>query len=188
VEAKHTRNHFEQRQVIKEHIRLLRKRPEFERVPIVFVPENMTGYFAQRMEEVVSEIDDAYTFCQYGNEGVPGVRKDAAVSKQYVDHTLDYLHEGLIYFDSEWVSATAPKYNNGREGMLDEMKAQLARYGFDDKGKLTGKYEHGLQDDMCIAFMMLMHWMTVAENANAASPYARYRFPRPLPNASGNRF
>ena len=180
IDAKHCRNPNEQRQVVQEHIRQLRLRPEFARVPIVFVPENMTGFFEQRMEESISTQHDAYTFCQHGDETRPGVRKDAAVSKQYVKHTFDYLADRMILIDSEWISFTGPKYNNGREGLLDELKTQLARYGYDDKGKLTGKYEHNLQDDLCIAFMMLMHWMTVAENATAGSPYAPYRFPHAM--------
>ena len=187
VEAKHCRNHNEQATVVREHIRLLRQRPEFNRCPIVFVPENMTGFFESRMQEYIATLNDAYTFCQHGAEERPGVRKDAAVTRQYVIHTHDYLSQRRLLIDQEWVSSTAPQYNNGREGLLSELKTQLARYGYDEKGKLTGKYEHNLNDDLCIAFMMLMHWMTVAENATAASPYAKYRFPRPLERSGRDR-
>lgn len=150
-------------------------------MPIVFVPENMTGFFETRMEECISELPNAVTFCQHGNGARPGVRKDAPVTTQYVKHTLDYLAQRNIYLDAEWISANGEQYGkNGRESLLQELKTQLMRYGYDDKGKLTGKYDHGLNDDLCIAFMMLMHWMTVAENATADSPYAPYRYPRPF--------
>ena len=40
---------------------------------------------------------------------------------------------------------------------LKKMKDQLCRYGYDEKGKLTGKMG-GLQDDIAIGVMMLVHW------------------------------
>ena len=181
IDAKHCTNHLEQDALVQEHIRKLRERAEFQMVPIVFVPENQTGFFETRMEEYISSLPNAVTFCQHGNEARPGVRKDAAVTKQYVKHTFDYLAQHSILLDAEWISAEGDSYGtNGRESLLEELKTQLIRYGYDEKGKLTGKYEHGLNDDLCIAFMMLMHWMTVAENATNASPYAKYRFPGPF--------
>jgi len=176
IEAKRCRNHLEQHAVVKEHIRLLRQRQAFQNVPIIFVPENMTGFFEQRMSEIIYNIPNAEVFCEHGNEAKPGVRKTNHVTTSYVYHTQDMLMTDRIMFEAEWVSSTGNTYHNGRDGLLEELKNQLARYGYDEHGKLTGKYGDNFQDDLCIAFMMLMHWIIVVENADRASEYYRYKY------------
>jgi hypothetical protein len=176
VEAKRCRNHLEQHAVVQEHIRLLRQRAEYQGVPIVFVPENMTGFFHQRMAELMSQTPNAVTFCQHGNEAKPGVFKTAQVTASYVHHTQDMLMTDRIMLEADWVSGTGNAYEGGREGLLAELRTQLSRYGYDEKGHLTGKFQGSGQDDMCIAFMMLVHWMTVVENADRTSPYHKYHY------------
>ena len=179
MDARHCRDHLAQNQLVLDHIRRFRERAPYSlSVPIVFIPENMTGMFHTRMEEAMHAIPNAQVLYQNGR-GKAGVCKDAFISKGYVERTLDILVHRQIMFDAQWTSVTAAAHKSGpvtgRTKLLTELKEQLLRYGYDDKGKLTGKYDGLFNDDLCITFMMLMYWSQAVERPGAGNPYAHLR-------------
>ena len=180
MDAKHCRDHLDQDDLVAAHIRAIRARREYAHVPLVFVPENQTGFFHTRMEEIIHTFPNAQVLYQNGGDKA-GVRKDAYVSKGYVRTTLDMLQAQHIQFDRLWVSTSADAYKGGRAGFLHELRLQLRRYGYDEKGKLTGKYGDMFKDDLCIAFMMLMYWSEAVEKGLPAYEHLRNAPPHRAP-------
>lgn len=174
VDAKHCVDHIEQRRLVQDHIALVRVRPEYRQTPIVFVPENQTGFFHTLMQEYVAQLPGVRVLHEHGRPKA-GICKTEELTKDYVHRALDTLGRRAICFDARWVSANGPQYAGGRDGLLAELKLQLCRYGYDERGRLTGKYGGQFKDDLAIAFMMFVYWTLVVEYADAASPYAPLR-------------
>lgn len=174
VDAKHCTDHRDQREVVVRHIEAIRQRPEYRQSPIIFIPENQTGFFHFMMEEYVSHFPNVRVLHEHGGPKA-GICKTQELTKDYVHRTSDTLHRRAICFDSRWISWNGPKYAGGRNGLITELRMQLCRYGFDEKGRLTGKYDGQFKDDLAVAFMMFVYWTLVVEYATQASPYAHLR-------------
>lgn len=54
--------------------------------------------------------------------------------------------------------------------LLQEAQEQISRYGYDDKGKLTGKFGT-FQDDIAVALMMFAYWSRAVERNDPRNPY-----------------
>ena len=65
--------------------------------------------------------------------------------------------------------------NKGKEGVINELREECLRFGYDEKGKLTAKRE-GMNDDLIIAFMQALYWSNEVETAPIISPYNQYKF------------
>lgn len=179
MDERRCRNHLEQNDLIREHIEAVRALPGYgPTVPIVLIPENMTGFNHTVMEEAVQGMPNIDVLYEHGKD-TPGIRKTPYVSKAYTRITLGMLWNHQILFDKRWVSVSAAKHRDGertgRRQIWQEVRDQLVRYGYDEKGKLTGKYGDLFRDDLCIAFMMLMYWSQAVEKQGAGSPYAHLR-------------
>lgn len=154
-------------------------------MPIIFVPENQTGFYHTRMEEYTRTIPLTYCIYEHGGPKA-GIAKTQTLTADYVRRTVDYLSGNHFRFDAEWISSNGHKHRNGRAGLLEELKLQLIRYGYDERRKLGGKYDGAFQDDLCIAFMMHTYWTLVIDGADRTSPYAHLNFPLPEVSAFGN--
>lgn len=169
-----TRAPREQREVIQKHVAALRRKRYLQNVPFIFVPENQLGYFHRHLEELVLDIPNCHILFQ-GGGNKPGVMKDKTRTADYVVRTRAALDEGLIMFESNWITVTGHIKDRGRDGILLEYKQQLMRYGYDEKMRLTGKYG-AHQDDGAIAFMMFIYWSGAVERPHDGNPY-KQQFP-----------
>lgn len=176
MDERRCRDHLEQNDLICEHIRLVRERPGYDAtVPLVFIPENMTGFNHTTMESAVVGLPNVQTYYQNGG-AIPGVRKGPYESRAYTRITLELMYRREIMIDRHWLSPTAARHREGertgRRKIWEEVRDQLMRYGYDEKGKLTGKYDGQFRDDLCIAFMMLAYWSQAIEKPGAGNPAA----------------
>ena len=174
IDAKNTNGvQSKQELLIRTHIQRLRSRADLQGVPIVFVPENQTAGFHRHFEEFVERIAGVQTLHEGGKEK-PGVCKTAQLTAGYANRTKWALENDNIMVDSRWFTHTDDPTKGGRAGMLDSLKLQLMRFGRDEKGKLTGKYDD-FQDDLAIAFMMFIYWAQAVERPGISNPYAHLR-------------
>ena len=161
IDYKHCPDELQQDALIKQVVEKLREKPLLERVPIIIIPENQTGFCHRRIERNF-RFTNCRTFHE-GNKEKPGVRKDATRTKDYVIACNDKMDGGLIKFWNEWFSVHAKEYPNGKEHVIDELRSEMLRYCYDEKGKLTGKV-NGAQDDLYIAMGMMCYYPQVIES------------------------
>lgn len=169
IDYKQCKNELEQDAAVSSVYYKLRGIPLFERVPIIMIPENQSGFFHRRIERNF-RFENCKTFHD-NNKEKPGVRKDATRTKDYVIATNDMLSGNLVRFWDEWFSVHSSEHKEGKEHMANTLKEEMIRYCYDEHGKLTGKI-NGAQDDLYIAFAMMCYYAKVIESVPI---YAHYR-------------
>lgn len=179
IDERRTRDHLEMNDLVVDHISAVRSLPGYgPDVPIVFIPENMSGHNHTVMEEAVARLPNVDVLYEHG-KSTPGVIKSPYVTKAYVRITLAMLVHHNIMIDKRWMSVTAADHpegqQTGRRKIWEELHDQLSRYGYDEKEKLTGKFGGLFRDDLCIAFQMLCYWSEAVEKQGTGSPYAPLR-------------
>ncbi len=188
IDIKHCRDHIEQNRLVLRHLKRLRDTPTLRNAYIVFVPEQGTGYSHTRFQECVENLPRVRTLYQDGQDR-PGVSKDHHVTKGYAHALINAFDAGDLVFLRRWFTDSTGNLPGGRKtraGLLKELEDELLRYGYDEKGKLTGKF--GVhQDDMVIALAMLIYWSTAVENLTTGNPYAQLRDPGFFDHAHGAR-
>lgn len=173
LDLKHTENHLQQKDMLEKHIAHIRGQRIFQNVPIIFIPENQTGFFHTRMEEYILTIPNAKTLYQNGGKKA-GIAKTQFITSDYVICVQNMLAKDMIKWEKTWVTCSEKFVLNGREGVLNELREELLRYCYDDKNKLTGKIQ-GMQDDLYIAFAMLCYWSREVERPGSTNLYAPLR-------------
>ena len=169
LETAHCQSDDDQDILIENHLRTLRKNPYYQHIPFILIPENQTGFFHARIERKFNDANSR-TFHEY-NGRKAGVCKDAVKTKDYQLRLSDMLRDGKIKFAKNWISTcVAPETaasgvptklkQIGKEGILQELQAQMTRYCYDEHGKLTGKI-NGAKDDLYIALAMLCYFSRV---------------------------
>lgn len=170
METRSTNNHISQQALVMSHIRRLRSNPVFRNVPIIFIPEMGTGFQHTHLDQAVSEDQGCYTL--YQNNGViPGVRKDEYLTQSYAMATIDAVETLSFILEENWVSVHG--FKGTRHNLIEEFKGQFGRYGFDEKGKLGGKFGGKFKDDLMIAFMMAVYWSRILEQP-FGNPYQQF--------------
>ena len=176
IDIKHCRDHIEQNPLVRRHVEHLRRTKALRGAFVVFVPEHGTGFSHTRFQECVEDLPRVRTLYQNGDSR-PGIRKDPHVTKGYAHALIDAFDAGDLVFMRRWFTDSVGNLPGGqktRASLLNELKEELLRYGYDEKGKLTGKF--GVhQDDMVIALAMLLYWSTAVENPTTGNPYAHLR-------------
>jgi hypothetical protein len=163
---------MEQQNLLVSHIRALRSIERFKYVPFIVIPEVGTGFNHTVLDQAALNQISCYTLHQ-NNGPIPGVRKDAYMSQQYVLATTDLLNNLRFVLDKDFITVHGHKSRvslldeaNGTKvkSILNELRKQLCRYGRDEKtGKLSGKLGNKVPDDMTIAFMMEIYYSRVLE-------------------------
>lgn len=165
IDFKNCKSDSDQEAAVKKHILTLREQPLFQNSKIIVVPENQTGYFHTRIENICRDValGNCVTFHQ-GNGEKAGVRKDAHKTKEYVMRVNDMLEDNLLRFSTNWFTNSQEDalVNKTREGVVEMLKDQCVRYGYDKFGKLTGKID-GYEDDGYVAFAMFCYWSYIIE-------------------------
>lgn len=163
--------HLQQEALIKGHIAELRTRFKTQR--IIVVPENQTGYFESRVEDLVKDIPNVVVLHQNGKEK-PGVTKTAPITRGYVDCLEDAFNENAVAFDQRWFTSSIKQRKDSsktdNEIIKTSLKEELLRFCYDDRGKLTGKI-NGFSDDKAIAYMMFYYWGRAILNSETGNPY-----------------
>ncbi len=170
IDYRQCNDETEQDDVVKRVIEKLRSNRWLNKVPIILIPENQTGFTHRRMERNFNNHVNCRTFHEY-NGTKAGVRKDSTKTKSYVIATNDMLQGGLIKFWDEWFSVHANQHPGGKEHMATSLEEEMLRYCYDDKQKLTGKI-NGMQDDLYISFGMMCYFALIIESAPC---YEQYR-------------
>jgi hypothetical protein len=170
IDCKHCKVDIEQDALVDDVISRLRLNPLYETIPFILIPENMSGYFHSRIERHFYGYRNLRTFHEY-NEEKAGVMKDATKSKDYVIVMNDKMRGGTVRFATDWFSVGEKLAPGGREYFAGELRMELLRYCYDEKGKLTGKI-NGAQDDLCVCFGMLLYFGMVITTHKM---YANYR-------------
>ncbi len=169
LDLRHCKHHLDQDEMVKQHIEHIRSQKMFENVPIIFIPENQTGMFHTRMEQYISTVPNARVIHQNGGAKA-GIRKDAYITSDYVICVQNMLAKNMIRWEQTWITSSEKYVQNGREGVLNELRDELLRYCYDEHNKLTGKVQ-GMQDDLYVAFAMLLYWSREVERPGGGNPY-----------------
>lgn len=169
IDFKQCDNDLAQDEVVAAHLTKIRSFLLFERVPIILIPENQSGFFHSRIERHFQNLPNCRTLHEY-NQEKPGVRKDAHKTKEYVIRVNDMLKGGLIKFSTEWFTTTTKDFAVGKEFVIQELRDEMIRYCYDEHGKLTGKI-NGSQDDLYVAFAMLCYFGSVVESSTVYKEY-----------------
>jgi hypothetical protein len=139
-----------------------------DNVPIIFIPENMTGFQHTHLEQAVKHFPNCYTLYEKNKEKA-GIRKDKELTQSYVEATVDIIDREGFILEEKW--ETVFGFNGTKNALLTELQNQLLRYGYDEKQRLTGKFGGKFKDDLCIAFMMAVYWSRVLELPLQRNPY-----------------
>lgn len=193
LDAHKTKNQSQKEQLVLRHLERLRYNPKYSKVPIIFVPENMTGSYASHMEGVVRNIDSVVTLHEGGPNKKPGVFKGRKTTENYLSATQQVLDNSQLYWDgdlftlsNEFIAEARKKERKGSqkssiEIMIACVKQQMKQMKVVD-GKITGKVSNILQDDLAITMMMMIYWSIVVEDKRSKV----YEYYRNLKFLSGN--
>lgn len=165
------------------HIKAIRMMQRYAKVPIIFVPENMTGSYATRCEEIVRNLDSVVVLHEGGPDSPkPGVRKTKEVTADYVHTTQVLMDNAQLVWSSnlftrshEYASNLKDVSNSDKPNVdliMEEMKLEMCRMKY-EKGVITGKLGP-YQDDMAVSLMMCAYWPKAVEN-RYSQVYAYYR-------------
>lgn len=154
------------------HIKTIRNMGDYAKVPIIFVPENMTGSYATRGEEIVRKLRSVVTLHEGGPDRKAGVHIDESGKADYV-HTMQVLMDnGQVVWSNklftrslEYVTHLREISNSTKsnvELIMNELMLEMCRMKYDKK-KITGKVGP-YQDDMAITLMMAGYWSKAVEN------------------------
>lgn len=128
---------------------------------IIFIPENMTAMTHTQLADAVGDMVNVVTLHQNGGVKA-GINKNDYITRNYVLSTNAILQEKMLFLSDKWISESAPivyKNNkNPKEAVLKRFSDQICRYGYDERMKLTGKFDKDEQDDAAIGFFMFCYW------------------------------
>lgn len=167
MDSKQTSSHLDQERLLNDHICQLRKFTHFAWTPIILIPENQTGYYHTQVAQYASTHPNMRVLHQDGGRKA-GVTKTSMITADYVTNLSYVIKENGIVFDNQWFTNTPKK--GTKNGVLQELRDQVLRFGYNEKGKLTGKFS-GWQDDLCVALMMIFYWSRIVEIPSPTNPY-----------------
>jgi len=163
----------EQDAMVLAHIKHIRNLKKFAKVPIIYVPENMTGTFASRGEEIVRKLKSVITLHEGGPDKKPGVHIDDNAKAGYMNTFRVLLDNGQLMWDSQLFTLSGPycvklralhgQKKTNLELIIHDLLNQMMRMKFDDRGKITGKVGP-YQDDGVMALVMGPYWSKAVEN------------------------
>ncbi len=165
IDAERTTDPVRQQELVVQHIAFLQAK--FPRKKIVVIPENQTGFFHEEVVNWIGDMAGVQVLYQKGERA--GVRKDSVKTRQYVMCLQEVFAQKAFKFDSQWFTLSIPLSANINttlpsdyylNAMKDGLKAELVRFGYDEKKKLTGKVKgsSSISDDRAIALMMFFYW------------------------------
>jgi hypothetical protein len=180
LDAMRCKDHLIQEHMIIKHLNELRRR--FRDARIIVVPENQTGFFHTRIDEMIPTHPNCKVFHQTDKKA--GVCKTNIITSNYVHCMESVLHEDALAFDENWFTTSMAKKNSTDHirNMRESLRDELLRFGRDDKNKLTGKFG-SFSDDKAIAIMMFFYWGTKMLEASPSNNYLDY-----LPEHAHNQF
>lgn len=153
--------------MVNAHVNTLRNFHMFQYVPIILIPENQSGHAHTNIANYVAGRGNLRVLHQNGSRKA-GVTKTKEITASYVTNMNYAIQEEDIAFDSQWFSNTPIK--GSKNGVLQELRDQLIRYGKDKNGRYTGKFD-SWQDDLAIAAMMFGFWTMMVERNDVTNPY-----------------
>jgi hypothetical protein len=181
IDVKNTAISSEKDELVLRHIKqVLRMYPK---TPILFYPENNTGSYATRGEEIVRKLGGVVTVRE-GGPGAkqPGIRLSETIKADYVYVTRKMLDNAQIVWSSRLFTLSLEYATNLRQAshsaksdvelMMGGLEAEMNRMRY-EKRKITGKIGRH-QDDGAITLMMACYWPKAIENEDS-EVYEYYR-------------
>lgn len=151
----------EEKERLRNAVRLIRLDALLKNVPIVFIPENDPGSSTSHAPEALAIFNDITSMHECTGR-MPGVPKTDSITYYMHSKLYSILLEGCIYFYENMQSLSYTV-----EEMQEKLYSQMGAYVWDVKEvrhnldkvrvKLTGK-RGGAQDDLLVTILMIPYW------------------------------
>ena len=170
--------------MILNHIREIRKKQYYSKVPIIFIPENNLGGFHEKAYDAVRNVRSVVVFRQKGS-GKMGVSKTKEITKDYVDTFTTCMDNGQILFEENMFTnsrsfakslnlAFNGKYTRDVMALFDECRLEATNMRREESGTIHGKGGITKSDDLIITMMMCIYFSKAVENPFTIA-YRTYR-------------
>lgn len=186
--------------MILKHIREIRKKQHYSKVPIIFIPENNLGGFQEASYNTVRFVQSLVVLREKGT-GKLGVSKTNAMTKNYVDTFTMCMDNGQILFEENMFTnstdfaramnqAANGKYERNVLALFDECRLEATNMRREENGTIHGKGGITRGDDLIVTMMMVLHFSMAVENPNsiAFATYRNLRWSDKPPSASNPYF
>lgn len=162
LESEPVKDDKEEYLLLKRHIEKINSFKIYRNIKKVFIPENNLGLEAAHLDTMVNEYPDIETFWETDKR--PGVRKTAAVTRNYQFLLNNMLAQGGMHFDRDLFTVSRRQTPNSilvllrtqMETLHWETKPAIDAFG-NNRYAITGK-SNGKNDDLVIAVQQLLYW------------------------------